>query len=87
MRGTFINLLILWVTTISVTGQERFLNFNQSIFDDQETTKRTAPNRPVLAPAGSGAWIPVDENHRKDPYTIKVEPLGYLTGIEHSGRV
>ena len=28
-----------------------------------------------------------DENHPQDTYTIKVEPLGYLTGIEHSGRV
>ena len=29
----------------------------------------------------------IDKNHPKDTYTIKVEPLGYLTGIKHSGRV
>ena len=39
MKGTFINLSILWVTTVGVTGQEWFSNFNQWIFDDKEPTR------------------------------------------------
>ena len=39
----------------------------------------------VIGPVHFGpiGWV----IHEKDTYTIKVEPLGYLTGIEHSGCV